>query len=182
MTAVVGDDGLRRCGWAYGAPEYIEYHDGEWGRAVHGDDAVFERMVLEAFQSGLSWITILRKRAAFRAAFAGFSMEAVAQFTDADVARLMADVEHRAEPREDRGRDRERARRLGVPEGLSELVWSFAPTRRRKGPSDDRRRPGRLARVDGDGEGAQAARLCASSVRRRRTRTCRRPAWSTITW
>ena len=134
MTAVAGDDGLRRCGWAYGAPEYIEYHDGEWGRAVRGDDAVFERMVLEAFQSGLSWITILRKRAAFRAAFAGFSMDAVARFTDADVARLMADasiVRNRAKI--DAAIANARAG-LELPEGLSQLVWSFAPTGRRKAP------------------------------------------------
>ena len=85
MTAPAGPDGLRRCDWAYSAPEYIAYHDTEWGRPVHGDDAVYERMVLEAFQSGLSFITILRKRPAFRAAFAGFSIAAVAQFTEADV-------------------------------------------------------------------------------------------------
>jgi DNA-3-methyladenine glycosylase I len=134
MTAVAGEDGLRRCGWAYGAPEYIEYHDDEWGRAVRGDDAVFERIVLEAFQSGLSWITILRKRAAFRAAFAGFSMRAVAQFTDPDIARLMADptiVRNRAKI----GAAIANARAgLEIPEGLSDLVWSFAPTRRRKAP------------------------------------------------
>jgi len=135
VTAVAGDDGLRRCGWVYGAPEYIAYHDSEWGRAVRGDDAVFERIVLEAFQSGLSWITILRKRMAFRAAFAGFSMEAVAQFTDADVARLMADagiVRNRAKI--DAAIANARAG-LELPEGLSELVWSFAPTRRRKSPA-----------------------------------------------
>ena len=62
MSSIVGDDGRRRCAWAYGPLEYIAYHDGEWGRRVVGDDAVYERLVLEAFQSGLSWITILRKR------------------------------------------------------------------------------------------------------------------------
>jgi DNA-3-methyladenine glycosylase I len=134
MTAVAGDDGLRRCGWSYGAPEYIAYHDGEWGRAVRGDDAVFERIVLEAFQSGLSWITILRKRAAFRAAFANFSMRAVAQFTDADVARLMADVTIvRNRAKIDAAIANARAA-LELTEGLSQVVWSFAPTRRRKGP------------------------------------------------
>src|ERR1700722_1966831 len=92
MTAVVGPDGLRRCNWAHSAPEYIEYHDTEWGRAVHGDDAMFERLVLEAFQSGLSFITILRKREAFRAAFAGFSIEAVASFDESDAERLMSDA------------------------------------------------------------------------------------------
>lgn len=134
MTAVVGPDGLRRCPWALSAPEYIDYHDNEWGRAVRGDDAVFERLVLEAFQSGLSFITILRKRESFRAAFAGFSIEAVAQFTEVDAERLMSDT----------GIVRNRAKiaasianaqaAMAVPEGLSQLVWSFAPTRRRAAP------------------------------------------------
>src|SRR3954466_4532400 len=81
-----------RCAWAASAPEYLEYHDQEWGRPLHGDDALFERMSLEAFQSGLSWITILRKRPAFRAAFAGFRIPVVAEFGDDDVERLMADA------------------------------------------------------------------------------------------
>jgi DNA-3-methyladenine glycosylase I len=134
VTAVAGVDGLRRCGWSYGAPEYIAYHDDEWGRAVRGDDAVFERMVLEAFQSGLSWITILRKRAAFRAAFANFSIDAVAQFDQADAERLMSDaaiVRNRAKI-EACIANAHAAREL--PEGLSALVWSFAPTARRKAP------------------------------------------------
>ena len=81
-----------RCAWANSAPEYVEYHDEEWGTPLHGDDALFERVCLEAFQSGLSWITILRKRPAFRAAFAGFVIDAVAAFTEDDEARLMADA------------------------------------------------------------------------------------------
>src|SRR5687767_2149460 len=81
-----------RCGWAGSAPEYVTYHDDEWGTPLHGDDALFERVCLEAFQSGLSWITILRKRPAFRAAFAGFSIDAVAMFDADDEARLMADA------------------------------------------------------------------------------------------
>jgi DNA-3-methyladenine glycosylase I len=89
---IVGDDGIARCGWCYGSSDYIDYHDNEWGRAVVGDDAVFERMLLEGFQSGLSWLTILRKRPAFRVAFAGFSIEAVARFTDKDVDRLLGDA------------------------------------------------------------------------------------------
>ena len=136
MTAVVGPDGLRRCNWAHSAPEYIAYHDNEWGRAVHGDDAVFERLVLEAFQSGLSFITILRKREAFRAAFAGFSIEAVAQFTEADAERLMSDagiVRNRAKIAASMANARAA---MAVSEGLSELVWSFAPTRRRAAPKD----------------------------------------------
>jgi DNA-3-methyladenine glycosylase I len=131
---VKGADGLRRCGWAYAAPEYVGYHDDEWGRAVRGDDAVYERLVLEAFQSGLSWLTILRKRAAFRAAFAGFSIDAVAGFTDADVARLMSDagiVRNRAKVDAAIANARAAAQ---LPAGLSQLVWSFAPTGRRAAP------------------------------------------------
>jgi len=137
VTAVVGEDGVRRCPWAMSAPEYIPYHDHEWGRAVHGDDAVFERLVLEAFQSGLSFITILRKRGAFRAAFAGFSIEAVAQFTEADAERLMSDtgiIRNRAKITASLANARAA---MAVPEGLSELVWSFAPTRRRAAPKLD---------------------------------------------
>ena len=88
-----GPDGRPRCFWAVGgAPEYVVYHDEEWGRPVLTDDGLFERLTLEAFQSGLSWLTILRKRPAFRAAFAGFDVAAVAAFGDADRARLMADA------------------------------------------------------------------------------------------
>lgn len=133
-AAVRGPDGFGRCGWAYGAPEYVAYHDDEWGRAVRGDDAVFERMVLEAFQSGLSWLTILRKREAFRAAFAGFSIDAVAAFTDADVVRLLADpgiVRNRAKVEAAIANARVAAE---LPEGLSTLVWSFAPVGRRRAP------------------------------------------------
>src|SRR3954451_9631725 len=83
---------LPRCAWALSTPEYVSYHDEEWGTPLHGDDALFERLCLEAFQSGLSWITILRKRPAFRAAFAGFVIDRVAQFGPDDEARLMADA------------------------------------------------------------------------------------------
>ena len=89
---VAGPDGRPRCRWAVSAPEYVAYHDDEWGRPVHGDDPLFEKLCLEAFQSGLSWLTILRKREAFRAAFADFDIAAVAAFGDDDVARLMADA------------------------------------------------------------------------------------------
>ena len=74
---VLGDDGLARCRWGASAPDYLGYHDGEWGRRVEGDDRMYERLTLEAFQSGLAWITILRKRPAFREAFANFDPEAV---------------------------------------------------------------------------------------------------------
>jgi DNA-3-methyladenine glycosylase I len=89
---VAGPDGKLRCPWGLSAPEYVEYHDAEWGRPVHGDQAIYERLCLEGFQSGLSWLTILRKRENFRAAFAGFDPERVAGFTDDDRARLMEDA------------------------------------------------------------------------------------------
>jgi DNA-3-methyladenine glycosylase I len=124
-----------RCGWAASAPEYIAYHDEEWGTPLRGDDALFERLSLEAFQSGLSWITILRKRPAFRTAFAGFAIDAVAAFTEADEERLMADagiVRNRAKVRA-AVRNAQVAQNL--PGGLSELLWSFAPTGRRARPA-----------------------------------------------
>ena len=123
-----------RCGWATSAPEYERYHDEEWGTPLHGDDALFERLTLEAFQSGLSWITILRKRPAFRAAFAGFDIAAVAAFTADDEARLMADagiVRNRAKVA---AAVRNARAALEVPEGLSALLWSFAPTGPRPRP------------------------------------------------
>ncbi len=88
---VIGADGIARCPWATSAPEYIAYHDQEWGRPVRTAQGLYERMTLEAFQSGLSWLTILRKRENFRSAFAGFDPVAVAAFGPADAARLMAD-------------------------------------------------------------------------------------------
>ncbi|MGY1680885.1 DNA-3-methyladenine glycosylase I [Geodermatophilus sp. SYSU D01176] len=129
-----------RCDWGNSAPEYVTYHDEEWGTPLHGDDALFERLCLEAFQSGLSWITILRKRAAFRAAFAGFSIDAVAGFGADDEVRLLADagiVRNRAKIAAAIGNARAAQE---VPEGLSALLWSFAPT----GP---RPRPATLADV-----------------------------------
>lgn len=89
---VIGDDGIPRCPWAATDPLNLAYHDVEWGVPVHGEAAWFERLTLEAFQSGLSWLTILRKREAFRAAFAGFDADTVAAYDDTDRARLMADA------------------------------------------------------------------------------------------
>lgn len=125
-----------RCSWATSAPEYLAYHDEEWGSELHGDDALFERLSLEAFQSGLSWLIILRKRPAFRAAFAGFAVTAVAAFEPPEVSRLLADpgiVRNRAKIEATIGN----ARAIGekVPEGLDALLWSFAPPPdRRAGP------------------------------------------------
>ncbi|KPN22067.1 DNA-3-methyladenine glycosylase I [Arthrobacter luteolus] len=89
MTALPGPDGALRCAWALASGDYMEYHDHEWGRPVRGEAALFERLSLEGFQSGLSWITILRKREAFREAFAGFDPATVAGFGETNVERLM---------------------------------------------------------------------------------------------
>ena len=126
MTGLV--DG--RCWWSASTPEYVAYHDEEWGRPVHDDRALFEKLCLEAFQSGLSWLTILRKREAFRAAFAGFEIERVAAFGPGDVERLMADagiVRNRAKIDAAIANARAAAA-LDVP--LAELLWSFAPAAR----------------------------------------------------
>lgn len=87
-----GPDGLPRCPWGAEPEDYRTYHDQEWGRPVRGDDALFERLSLEAFQSGLSWITILRRREGFRAAFRGFAIAEVAAYTEHDAARLLEDT------------------------------------------------------------------------------------------
>ena len=89
---VLGEDGLGRCSWAGAPPEYRRYHDEEWGRPVGDDIRIFEKLCLEGFQSGLSWLTILRKREGFRRAFAHFDPTVVAGFTDHDVERLLSDV------------------------------------------------------------------------------------------
>ncbi|TXS53328.1 DNA-3-methyladenine glycosylase I [Streptomyces sp. uw30] len=127
-TAVAGDDGALRCPWALSTPDYVTYHDEEWGRPVHGDDALFERLSLEAFQSGLSWITILRRREGFRAAFAGFEIAKVATFTDADKDRLLADegiIRNRAKIDATVANARVLAE---WPAGdLDALIWSHAP-------------------------------------------------------
>ena len=124
---VIGDDGIARCPWAVG--DNLAYHDDEWGRPVHGEAAVFERLTLEAFQSGLSWLTILRKRPAFRAAFDGFDVEKIAAYDDAKLAALMDD------PGIVRNRQKVEAARINAKAalalrgdgGLEELVWSFQP-------------------------------------------------------
>ena len=126
---VVGEDGLARCAWGASTPDYAHYHDHEWGRPVHGADALYERLCLEAFQSGLSWLTLLRKRENFRAAFAGFRISAVAAFTEADVERLMADtgiVRNRAKIEAAIAN----ARAAAEVDDLDALIWSFAPAER----------------------------------------------------
>ena len=126
---VRGPDGRDRCGWGASAPEYVAYHDDEWGRPVHGERELFERITLEAFQSGLSWITILRKREGFRTAFRGFDPEVVARFGDDDRARLMADaaiVRNRAKV-EAAITNARAVLDLRDGPGLDALFWSFAP-------------------------------------------------------
>jgi DNA-3-methyladenine glycosylase I len=127
-AALAGPDGVLRCPWALSTEDYVAYHDEEWGRPVHGDDALFERLCLEAFQSGLSWITILRRRPGFRAAFAGFDIAKVATFTEADAERLLADpgiIRNRLKI----AATLANARVLAdwSPGELDELIWSYAP-------------------------------------------------------
>ncbi|WP_406467598.1 DNA-3-methyladenine glycosylase I [Streptomyces sp. NBC_01594] len=121
-------DGRLRCSWALSTDDYLVYHDTEWGRPVHGDDALFERLCLEAFQSGLSWLTILRRREGFRSAFAGFKIPAVAEFTDADKERLLADagiIRNRAKIEATLANAKVLA---DWPDGeLDALIWSYAP-------------------------------------------------------
>jgi DNA-3-methyladenine glycosylase I len=128
---VVGPDGLARCPWGLSAKEYVAYHDTEWGRPVHGDAALFERLSLEAFQSGLSWITVLRRREGFRKAFSGFDPEAVAAFTETDRERLLADpgiIRNRAKIDAAIGNARATlALRESYQGGLDALIWSYAP-------------------------------------------------------
>lgn len=123
-----GPDGVPRCPWGLSADDYVAYHDTEWGRPVHGDDALFERLCLEAFQSGLSWLTILRRREGFRAAFAGFRIAEVAAFTAADEERLLGDpgiIRNRAKIQAAVANAKVAAS-LGEGE-LDSLIWSFAP-------------------------------------------------------
>jgi DNA-3-methyladenine glycosylase I len=123
--AAAGPDGRLRCPWSVGSTEYLAYHDEEWGRPLRGDQAIYERLCLEAFQSGLSWLTILRKRENFRAAFAGFGIPSVAAFGDDDVQRLLADagiIRNRAKIVAAIGNARAA---LEVPGGLSDLVWKY---------------------------------------------------------
>jgi DNA-3-methyladenine glycosylase I len=125
---------MRRCSWGDSTPEYQRYHDEEWGRPITDDRGIYERLVLEGFQSGLSWLTILRKRENFRAAFAGFEIDEVARFGARDVKRLLNDagiVRHRGKV-EAAIANAKAAAALDVP--LAELVWSFAPTGRRRAP------------------------------------------------
>lgn len=127
---ITGDDGIKRCFWAGSDPLYRRYHDEEWGRPVADDTRLFEKLCLEGFQSGLAWITILRKRENFRTAFAGFDIPTVAAFTDADVERLVGDagiVRHRGKIVSTINNAR-RALELQAEAGsLAAFIWRFEP-------------------------------------------------------
>ena len=125
-----GVDGVARCAWGNGTPEYTAYHDDEWGRPVDDDQRLFEKLSLEGFQSGLSWITVLRKREAFREVFAGFDIERVARFGDADVARLLDDariVRHQGKIRSTINNAQRSLEVIDEFGSLGALVWSFEP-------------------------------------------------------
>nr|WSW64117.1 DNA-3-methyladenine glycosylase I [Streptomyces sp. NBC_00998] len=132
----MGPDGGLRCPWALATEDYLAYHDTEWGRAVHGDDALYERLCLEAFQSGLSWLTILRRREGFRKAFAGFVIAEVAEFGAADAQRLLADegiIRNRAKIEATLANAKVLAG--WEPGELDELIWSHAPEPGRPAPA-----------------------------------------------
>jgi DNA-3-methyladenine glycosylase I len=129
IAAVVGDDGVARCPWGTGDPVNLAYHDTEWGMRVSGEAAHLERLTLEAFQSGLSWLTILNKRDNFRAAFADFDADVVADFDESDVERLMADAGIvRNRRKVDAAIANARATvALRHEGGLEAFIWSFRP-------------------------------------------------------
>ncbi|HEX6492726.1 MAG TPA: DNA-3-methyladenine glycosylase I, partial [Candidatus Dormibacteraeota bacterium] len=126
----VGDDGVARCWWAGSDPLYLGYHDHEWGRPVDDDVRLFEKLTLEGFQSGLSWLTILRKRENFRRAFSGFDIEAIAGFGPRDVTRLLGDagiVRNRAKIEATIGNARRCLDLVAEAGGLAAYAWSFEP-------------------------------------------------------
>lgn len=135
MTTAQGPDGRLRCAWANADPEYRRYHDEEWGVPLHGDRPLFEKLSLEGFQAGLSWITILRRRPAFREVFEDFDLDRVAAFTADDVERLMQEpriIRNRAKIESTIGNARVvRDLVADRPGALDELIWSYAPPEHR---------------------------------------------------
>jgi DNA-3-methyladenine glycosylase I len=132
MEVEAGPDGRRRCWWCLGAPEYVEYHDRVWGRPMHDDVELFEMLVLESFQSGLSWLTILRKQEGFRRAFEDWDVERVAEYGDADVERLLADaaiVRNRQKIEAAITNAGATVALHAAGETLDDLLWGFAPER-----------------------------------------------------
>jgi DNA-3-methyladenine glycosylase I len=138
MSGVVtGEDGVKRCWWADSAPEYRAYHDTEWGFPVSDDIRLFEKLSLEGFQAGLSWLTILRKREAFRRAFDGFDFTRVARFGDSDVVRLLGDasiVRHRGKIEAVINNARRTVEMTGTEGSLAAFVWRFEPSESAAGP------------------------------------------------
>lgn len=134
-----GDDGVTRCGWVGDDAEYQRYHDDEWGQALHGDRELFEKIALEGFQAGLSWITILRRRPSFRLAFRDFDIDTVAAFDATDVERLLANagiIRNRAKVEATIANARVTQRLTAEePGALDRLVWSFAPAPGRPRPT-----------------------------------------------
>ncbi|MBN9078786.1 MAG: 3-methyladenine DNA glycosylase [Rhizobiales bacterium 65-79] len=127
---ITGADGRRRCFWPGGDELYLAYHDHEWGRPVDDDTRLFEKMCLEGFQSGLSWITILRKRENFRRAFSGFDIEKVASFGEADIERMLGDagiVRHRGKIASAINNARRAIDLIGEKGSLAAYFWSFEP-------------------------------------------------------
>jgi DNA-3-methyladenine glycosylase I len=163
-----GDDGVVRCAWGLSHPLYVRYHDEEWGFPVADDRRLFEKLCLEGFQSGLSWLTILRKRESFRAAFRGFEVEAVARFGARDVARLLKDagiVRHRGKIEATLNNAR-RARDLADEKGsLAAYLWSYEPA-----PAD---RPRRLTR-------AALRRMAATPASIALSRDLKRRGWTFV--
>ncbi|MFD9412014.1 DNA-3-methyladenine glycosylase I [Streptomyces sp. NPDC059989] len=132
---LAGPDGRPRCPWALATEDYVAYHDTEWGRPVHGDDALYERLCLEAFQSGLSWLTILRRREGFRKAFSDFGIAKVAAFDERDAERLLADegiIRNRAKIEATLANAKVLAG--WQPGELDELIWSYAPEKPGRAP------------------------------------------------
>jgi DNA-3-methyladenine glycosylase I len=140
VTLVVGDDGRARCSWAASDPEYRRYHDEEWGVPLHGDRPLFEKLSLEGFQAGLSWITILRRRSSFREAFHGFEIEKVAAMTGSDADALMLNagiIRNRAKIEATISNARLALELTGDhPGALDELIWGFAPPTGTARPAD----------------------------------------------
>ncbi len=129
-SLVPGPDGRDRCWWGTGSPEYLDYHDREWGRPSHDETHLFELLTLEAFQSGLSWLTILRKREGFRSAFQGWDVERIAGYGDRDVERLLGDagiVRHRGKVEATIANARAVGALADDRLTLAELLWRFAP-------------------------------------------------------
>ncbi len=132
---MIGDDGHARCGWGTSTPDYATYHDREWGRPVLDRNVLFEKLCLEGFQSGLSWLTILRKRENFRRAFADFDAATVADFDETDVERLLADagiVRHQGKIRSAINNANALLAMEAAGERLDELMWSHRPTERNR--------------------------------------------------